>query len=241
MGSLYAKNVVETALNEIGYQADGKMNKYAAELDAVDYFVGCGKKNGLDWCCVFVCWLAYHNCIPEPDKWDAMYFLFQDQKCNTSAVVKYAADFYKQNNAFYTDTSKFERGDQIFFKKGKNTLYHTGLIVDWDEKGIYTVEGNTNGGQVAKKFYAYDEAKIAGVGRPRYDGWEPKKAEVKPEPVKVNDGSEYTEAEIKAAYDCYEGYYGNGMTRKNNLIQAGFSYVRVQGLVNKIVHGEFKR
>jgi hypothetical protein len=44
MGSLYKKNVIETALKEVGYQADGKWNKYADELDAVDYFTGCGKK-----------------------------------------------------------------------------------------------------------------------------------------------------------------------------------------------------
>ena len=33
MGSCYAKKVVDTALSEIGYQADGKYNKYAEELD----------------------------------------------------------------------------------------------------------------------------------------------------------------------------------------------------------------
>lgn len=49
----------------------------------------------------------------------------------------------------------------------------------------------------------------------------------------------YSPAEIKAAYDCIKGKYGNGATRKAKLKQAGFDYFRVQGLVNKILRGQF--
>ena len=168
MGSLYKKNVIETALKEVGYQADGKWNKYADELDAVDYFTGCGKKQGLDWCCVFVCWCIYKNTEPDPDVWDAHYFLYQSDSCDMAAVVKYAADYFKQNNAFDTDSKYACTGDQIFFRN-ESGLSHTGLVVDWDDRGIYTVEGNTNGGKVAKKFYSYGDPKIAGFGHPRYD------------------------------------------------------------------------
>ena len=168
MGSLYKKNVIETALKEVGYQADGKWNKYADELDAVDYFTGCGKKQGRDWCCVFVCWCIYKNTEPDPDVWDAHYFLYQSDSCDMAAVVKYAADYFKQNNAFDTDSKYACTGDQIFFRN-ESGLSHTGLVVDWDDRGIYTVEGNTNGGKVAKKFYSYGDSKIAGFGHPRYD------------------------------------------------------------------------
>ena len=51
-------------------------------------------------------------------------------------------------------------------------MYHTGIIVDWNEDGLDVVEGNTNGGMVALKHYSYSDSKIDGVGRPRYDGWE---------------------------------------------------------------------
>lgn len=170
MGSLYKKNVIATALNEVGYQAEGngKVNKYAAELDSVDFFTGCGNKQGLDWCCVFVCWCVYKNTEPDPDVWDAHYFLYQSDSCDMAAVVKYAADYFKQNNAFDTDSKYACTGDQIFFRN-ESGLSHTGLVVDWDDKGIYTVEGNTNGGKVAKKFYSYGDPKIAGFGHPRYD------------------------------------------------------------------------
>jgi hypothetical protein len=169
MGSLYKKNVIQSALNEVGYQANGKWNKYADDLDKVDYFTGCGKKQGLDWCCVFVNWCIYQNTEPDPDVWDAHYFLYQSDSCDTAAVVKYAADFFKKHNAYDTDTRYACTGDQIFFKNDEGELVHTGIVVDWDDSGIYTVEGNTNGGQVAKKFYSYSSSRIAGFGHPRYD------------------------------------------------------------------------
>lgn len=168
MGSLYKKNVIATALNEVGYQADGKWNKYAEELDSVDYFTGCGKKQGLDWCCVFVCWCVYKNTEPDPDVWDAHYFLYQSDSCDLAAVVGYAAQYYMDHDAFDTNTKYACTGDQIFFQNDSG-FSHTGLVVDWDDNGIYTVEGNTNGGQVAKKFYSYSDSRIAGFGHPRYD------------------------------------------------------------------------
>ena len=191
MGSLYAKPVVDTALNEIGYQADGKYNKYAEELDKVNFFNG--KKNGIaDWCAIFVCWCAYVNTLNadgevDPDKWDAHYFLFQPDKDNCAAGCGYAADYYMQNDAW---TDNPERGDQVFFKKTNDVYYHTGLVVDWDDEGIYTVEGNVNGGKVEKRFYRYDDSRIAGYGRPRYDGWE---LESDPDPIPEPDPEPTTE------------------------------------------------
>lgn len=66
-------------------------------------------------------------------------------------------------------------------------------------------------------------------------------ADPKPTPAPPAESSNggYTEAEVKAAYDCIRGKYGNGATRKQKLKQAGFDYVRVQGLVNKILQGKF--
>lgn len=230
MGSCYKSDVIKIALNEVGYQADGKINKYAAELDSVDFFTGCGKKQGLDWCCVFVCWCIYKSCLPKPDKYDAHYFLYQSDVCDMAAVVKYAADYFKNNNAFDKDTKYACTGDQVFFQKSNGVLYHTGIVVDWDNNGIYTVEGNTNGGKVAKKFYKYGDSKIAGFGHPRYD----KGAENKPV-------TETHEALIKRlALDCIEGKYGNGLTRKQRINALGYGpiYAEVQNCVNMILRGQ---
>lgn len=174
MGSLYAKDVIDTALNEIGYEAEGSNHLYtiySAELDAVNYFNY--KKNGeADWCTIFVCWCMYANTRNangeiEADKYDAQYFQYQPDR-STAAGVGYMADFYMQNDAWYTDTSEIERGDIVTFRN----YAHVGLIVDWDNDGFYTVEGNVDGGRVEQRYYKYNDSRIDGFGRPRYDGFE---------------------------------------------------------------------
>lgn len=224
MGSLYAKDLVELAIDQIGYQADGKYNKYAAELDSINYFNMSPKDGVADWCAIFFCWLAYKCAKPEPDKWDAHYFLFQPDKGeDLAAGCGYAADYYMQNDAW---TDNPERGDQVFFKKSNGVYYHTGIVVDWNENGIYTVEGNTNGGKVAKKFYNYDDPKIAGYGRPRYDAWEEQK---------ISDRQQIID---KLAHDCIEGKFGNYPARKQKINSLGYGniYSSVQKRVNDIIY-----
>ena len=188
MGSLYAKDVVLTALNEIGYEADGSNHKYTIysyELDkgtGCDYWNGMDAKNGVaDWCSIFFNWLCYANTRNEDgeivaNKWDAHYFLYEpDNGQNLAAGCGYAADYYQSHDAW---TDNPERGDQVFFRN----YAHTGIVVDWDNDGFYTVEGNVDGGRVEKRYYKYGDPCVDGFGRPRYDGWE-YKAEPNPEPI----------------------------------------------------------
>lgn len=210
MGSLYAKDVLDIALAEVGYQANGKWNKFADELDKVNFFTGCGDKQGLDYCSVFTSWSAYKavrnsNGDFDPDVWDAHYFLYQPDSNDCAAVVGYVVDYYARNNAYYTNPKDLERGDQMIFQNSKG-YSHTGWCYNWDEKGVYTVEGNINGGKVGTKFYPYSEFGnyIAGFGRPRYDGWEYKSSNddvtpepaptpaPEPEPAPFTPGTEYT-------------------------------------------------
>lgn len=65
------KNAIAYALSQVGYtEGSNNWNKYADELDKVDYFAGCGKKQNLPWCCVFICAIAYNSYqvapTPEP-------------------------------------------------------------------------------------------------------------------------------------------------------------------------------
>ena len=67
------KAVIAYAKSQVGYtEGANNWNKYADELDKVDYFAGCGKKQNLPWCAVFVCacvYNAYKNepvVVPEP-------------------------------------------------------------------------------------------------------------------------------------------------------------------------------
>ena len=190
MGCLYSRDLIKIALGEVGYEAEGKWNKYAYDLDQVDFFTGCGKKQGLDWCSVFTSWCAYQAIRNdsgefEPDVWDAHYFLYQPDSNDCAAVIKYVVQYYKQNDAWYEDPQDLSVGDQIVFQNS-NGYSHTGWCYDWDDNGFYTVEGNTNGGKVDTHFYSYDEfgKYVAGFGRPRYDGKEFPTSEKTEEPVK---------------------------------------------------------
>lgn len=244
MGSCYAKGAVDYALAQVGCGC-GKTNEYSAMLDSVHYFNT--EKNGYaDSCSIFVnACVLIGGCVDpkffdEPDtaKWTGLYMMYEPQDgSNAAAGCTQAAGYFKANDAWYTNPKDFERGDQIFFWKSNKAIYHTGIITGWNENGLEVVEGNTNGGMVAKKFYSYDDEKIAGVGRPRYDGWE---IEEKPEekPVTTNWDKVFTDI----ARDCYLGKYGNGLDRKHAVNNLGYGniYSEVQKRVNMFVTGELK-
>lgn len=66
-----AEDAIEYAFSQIGYRESGNnWNKYADQLDEVDYFAGCGKKQNLPWCAIFICAVMYNaykaNEDPQP-------------------------------------------------------------------------------------------------------------------------------------------------------------------------------
>ena len=248
MGSCYAKGAVDYALAQVGC-ACGKYNDYAALLDSVNYFNT--PKQGVDSCSVFVnACVLLGGCVDpsanddiEAAKWTALYMMYEPQDgSNAAAGCTQAAGYFKANNAWYTDPKDFERGDQIFFWKSNKAIYHTGIIVDWDEEGVKVVEGNTTyegiSGMVGLKKYPYNSEKIAGVGRPRYDGWQ---IEEKPEEKPVTNNWDKVFTDI--AWDCYEGKYGNGLDRKHKVNSLGYGNIfsEVQKRVNMIVAGLIKK
>lgn len=233
MGSCYAKKAVDIALSEVGYQGDGKYCKYSEELDAVKYF-NYPKNGAADWCSIFVNWCIYKATVwPDEDVYTAHYMMYEPDTDNAAAGCTQAAGYFKSNNAWYTNPKDFERGDQIFFWKSNKAIYHTGIITGWNEKGLEVVEGNTNGGMVAKKFYSYEYEKIAGVGRPCYDGWQ-----IEEKPATTNWDKVFTDI----ARNCYLGKYGNGLDRKHAVNNLGYGniYSEVQKRVNMFVTGELK-
>lgn len=173
------ERVIARAKAEIGYlekasnsQLDdktanagkGNWTKYARDLDALGNIYN-GKKNGYDWCDVFVDWCF----ISEFGEELGMKLLCQAYN-GLGAGTKYSANYYKQKGQYYDYP---EPGDQIFFGDGQS-MWHTGLVVDVDDTFVYTVEGNTstasgviaNGGGVAGKRYYKDYQYIDGYGRP---------------------------------------------------------------------------
>lgn len=61
------KASLEYIKSQLGYtEGPNNWNKYADELDKVDYFAGCGKKQNLPWCAVFICAAMYNAYNAEP-------------------------------------------------------------------------------------------------------------------------------------------------------------------------------
>ena len=173
--------LIEVALAEVGYvekasnsNLDSKTGnagnknytKYARDLDNISGFYNT-KKNGYDWCDIFVDWCF----VQAFGKTRTMELLNQPEK-SCGAGCGFSMNYYKNKGQLYT---KPQKGDQIFFKNG-TSIYHTGLVYDVDNSKVYTIEGNTkptdevvaNGGMVCKKSYSLNAKYIAGYGRPKY-------------------------------------------------------------------------
>lgn len=217
MGSCFAKWGCDYAESQIGYtEGYNNWNKFADLLDSINYYEGCGKKQNLPWCCSFVNATILNACTTDTDpKWTAYYVMYQNVP-NTSAVVSNMANFFKNNDAYFTDTQDLQRGDIVFFQNDDG-LCHVGFCTKWNESGFYTVEGN-KGNQVQKCFYAYDEVGgyVAGFGRPRYDAWEP---DEEPDPKPVD---ETVTVELPVLYKGIDSY-GEVLTIQALLKVFGFT------------------
>lgn len=182
------QKVIDIALNEVGYiekasnkNLDNKTanagtanyNKYARDLDNISGFYN-GKKNGYDWCDIWVDWTFVKAVGVDR----ALELLCQPKK-STGAGCYFSMGFYIAKKQFFA-TPKV--GDQIFFGNGDD-IYHTGLVYKVDSSKVYTIEGNTSkdgsgySNMVAKKSYPLGASYIAGYGRPKYkeETIEPKK------------------------------------------------------------------
>lgn len=173
----YASKVIEVASAEVGY-LEKKSNR---SLDSKTANAGSNNytKYGRDmhklypsvmdfpaaWCDAFVDW-CFQTAYGVSN---AKGLLGGDFNDYTPA----SAQLYKNKNA-WGDEPRI--GAQIFFKNSTR-INHTGLVYDFDNRYVYTIEGNTsgasgviaNGGGVCKKKYLRTNAKIAGYGYPKYD------------------------------------------------------------------------
>lgn len=176
------ERLIKTAEAELGYlekasnaQLDdktanaGKNNwtKYARDLDGIGNIYN-GKKNGFDWCDVFVDW-----CFIQTFGIDLAVKLLNQPLNGLGAGVKWSANYYQQKGRFFDENPK--PGDQIFFGSG-SSWWHTGIVVEVSGGKVHTIEGNTttasgvipNGGGVVKKSYSLTYRNIKGYGRPDY-------------------------------------------------------------------------
>jgi hypothetical protein len=227
--------VISTAEAEVGYlekktnsSLDSKTanagynnyTKYARDFDSKypDFYNG--KKNGYDWCDMFVDW-----CFVTAFGVTAALKLLGQPKKSCGAGCPWSADYFKKIGRFYTSP---KAGDQIFFKGSNGKPCHTGLVYKVDSTYVYTIEGNTssasgvvaNGGCVAKKKYAKTSSYIYGYGRPDYGP--------QPEPTPTLETKGFKKG------DNTTGVFAV----KNLLILAKKAKIITQGVDNNNVFGE---
>lgn len=176
------ERVIDTAVAELGYlekatnaQLDEKLanpgknnwTKYARDLDGLGNIYN-GRKNGFDWCDVFVDW-----CFMTTFGVSVGMRMLNQTERGLGAGVKWSASYYEKAGRFFEENPK--PGDQIFFGSG-GQWWHTGIVVEVSGGKVHTIEGNTttasgvipNGGGVAKKSYSLTNRNIKGYGRPDY-------------------------------------------------------------------------
>ena len=189
----YASTVINIAEGEVGY-LEKKSNK---SLDSKTANAGSANytKYGRDmhelypsvmdfpaaWCDAFVDW-CFQKAFGVSNAKGLLGGNFND-------YTPSSAQLYKDKNAWGNAP---RIGAQIFFKNNTR-INHTGLVYKFDDKYVYTIEGNTsgasgvvaNGGGVCKKKYLRTNSRIAGYGYPNYDPEPVETITVKPEDVKM--------------------------------------------------------
>lgn len=176
--------VIALAMTQIGYKekasdaflddmtanaGSGNYTKYARDLDNIPGFYN-GKKNGYDWCDIFVDWLfvrAYGAPIGLG--------LICQPVASAGAGCQYSAQYYMNKGRYFQQP---QAGDQIFFCYG-GEISHTGLVVEVNQYAIITVEGNVDG-QVKQCSYPHSNTSIHGYGRPCWELYTEEGTEEKP-------------------------------------------------------------
>ena len=135
------------------------MTKYAAEMDAMQVYNT--PKQGYAWCKVFVDW-CFTQALGLERAGELLY--------GWTAGVE---QFYNWAKAHDSVCDNPEVGDLIIF----GNCDHIGIVTDYDESRVYTIEGNTsgttglvaNGGSVAEKSYSLNSSYIKCYVRPEYE------------------------------------------------------------------------
>lgn len=211
------QKVIDVALSQVGYkekasnsQLDDKnanagsnnWNKYARDIDEKypDWYNG--KKNGYDWCDIFVDWCF----ITAYGRENAQRLLCQPNN-SLGAGCEYSYGYFKDKGQTGSSPKK---GAQIFF----GDLDHTGIVVDFDSNYVWTVEGNS-GNEVKKKKYSRNDSWIYGYGYPKYDEEVPT-----PQPSGNTWTGGYPTMPSRGYYLTGDGYETNtGMQSDIELIQ----------------------
>ena len=176
--SYSVQKLFDVAFAEVGYMekqsnkyldsktanaGDNNYTKYGRDMLAtVPEYGDCYGIN-YQWCDQFVDW-----CFVQAFGKEGAKYLLVDW----SAYTPTSAGYFKKIGRYDRTPSI---GAVIFFHNSTR-ICHTGIVYDYDDTYVYTIEGNTsngvavisNGGMVCKKKYLRTNVKIDGYGHPYY-------------------------------------------------------------------------
>lgn len=183
-----------TQLDDFRANVPGLYNKYARDMDALGDFYN-GRKNGFDWCDVFVDWCF----VTAFGRELGQRLLCQPNK-SLGAGTGYSLNYYRQKGQFRATNP--QPGDQIFFGDSSST-WHTGLVAKVENGYVHTIEGNSgNPSAVRTSRYVIGSKNIKGYGRP---DWSLVPDEKEDEDMKyfktINDVPSYYKASVQKAVD----------------------------------------
>lgn len=169
-----AQSAINIALGQDGYlekKSDSQLTNKTANAGKNNY-TRYEKEvfgtNGNFWCASFISWVFWMLCGKDKTK-----------AKNVCLTLTRGADTFRQafiKAKLYGNTPKL--GALIFFSGTRHAgANHIAMVYKYDDKYVYTVEGNTssdsgvvdNGGAVNCKKYLRTNSKILGYGYPKYD------------------------------------------------------------------------
>ena len=138
------ENIVKTALKEVNKTGE-------------TYWTWYGYNRRVEWCCVFVSWVAHQNGVLNTH---IPKFIW----------VKKGVDYYREKDQLKKPSEyKPKGGDVIFFEWNHNTIIdHVGLVEKVENGYVYTIEGNVGYKYVKEKKYKINSPYIYAYGVPDY-------------------------------------------------------------------------
>lgn len=156
--------VIDLAKRQLGYKESGvNQTKYSRFFDVEAWQWFNTKKQGAEWCAIFICWLFCQN--ETLGSAQALSFLgCPSPKNNCAAGVPYLFDYLKNKGYKLSDKSKGQPGDIIVL----NSKKHVGIIEEVKDGKYVTIEGN-KGNYVAHGNYKITSSTITAVFHPDWD------------------------------------------------------------------------
>ena len=158
MGNKIRDAVIKTAVSQIGYKETGtNKTKYATYFDTTVWQFFNTKKQGAEWCSLFVHWCLcqvidpakVRKALGEPEP-----------KNNCGAGVPYLYNYMKAKKLIVKSP---QPGDIIFFNTKTYKCGHVGMVEKVDSQ-IHTIEGNKSN-QVKRCTYPKTSVSIYGYAR----------------------------------------------------------------------------